>query len=227
MPVIAAASAPTAPSSAAQLAALLCSVSRATVLAIQQGTCTRLGEGELRILCVEQGEGTPLVLLTCGETFSYPLIDQPVLRSDERVFILPADAQVWRGRSLVSIGVAERGTRLLHKHLLSLHIRIFPLRQKHFVVYIGDSVPGSSVAEFEAALRDATQLRNRDDEAGSIVRADQQGGALVVTASSTATSGFTATQVGESLSTAIVFTGKIASQALVAGAELAGRGVQW
>ena len=78
-----------------QQAMVIASVSRATVLAIHSGACSRVGEGELRILRVVRPDGSPLVFLACGDAFSYPLIDQPVLRSEARVFILPADAQVW------------------------------------------------------------------------------------------------------------------------------------
>ena len=178
-------------------ASLLLNAGRATVLAIENGQCMRVGEGELRILRVTQAEGggssgSALEFLACGDDFSYPLMDQPVLRSEARVFILPAGAQ------------------------------------KHFVVYFADSVPTDNIVAFEHTLREATQLRER--ASNSVVPAtDAAGAPLATVASSTATAGagLNVTHVSDSLAVAIVFSGKITAQALIAGAELAGRGVQW
>ena len=189
-----AAATPVATPVAISSASLLATVSRATVLSVQHGQCTRVSDGELRVLSVPQAGGEPLVLLTCGESFSYPLIEQPVLRSGDRVFILPAEAQM------------------------------------HYVVNVDDSVAAESVVALERALREATLMRDRP-AGGALVPAEAGTSTAVVsaTARSSATTGYgvTATQVGESVATAIVFSGKIAAQALVAGAELAGRGVQW
>ena len=65
-----------------------------TVLSVSAGTVVRVGSGELRVLAtpIPGGLGGDLLLITCGDIFSYPLVDQPVLKAEERVYILPAEA---------------------------------------------------------------------------------------------------------------------------------------
>lgn len=65
----------------------------ANVVSVEQGQVTTLAHGVLSICTVEAG-GDHLVILSVADangnsTFSYPLVKQPILKSDTRLYILP------------------------------------------------------------------------------------------------------------------------------------------
>jgi len=65
----------------------------ANVVCVEQGVVTNLARGLLSICSVEAGGDQLIILSVAGEDgnspFSYPLVKQPILKSDHRLFILP------------------------------------------------------------------------------------------------------------------------------------------
>lgn len=119
-------------------------------------------------------------------------------------------------------------------------------------MYIGADVPLDVVGSFKRVLADATQLRLRGDTATAaaplpLARSAQATTAAATAATPRATGGTTSAAlvtvgapsgtstgshlsvagIGEALSTAIVISGKLAALALVTGADVAGRGIEW
>jgi hypothetical protein len=127
---------------------------------------------------------------------------QPVLRSDERLYIMTGSADRHFVLSLPQATTTPEQAAQLEAVLADAT----QYRQRGgdggLLDYLPSAVP-SSVAELSTTVANAA--------------------ATVYTKATT----ITAAEVGGAVSTAVVFTGKAVSAGLVAGAEYAGWGLQW
>ena len=197
---------------------LLLSVPACQVLSVNGGAVERIAGGELQLL-----QSGSMVFLACGTAFGYPLVNQPVLKSEERVFILPAEAGrhyvVYVANDVASTTVEQFEEALSATTQLRAH-----------------AAPPSAAAPEPAAAVSAPATPTPTTP--SAAAASSASSSAIVPASSASSStalarpspqasppAFSAAGVGAALSTAILFTGKVAATALVTGAELAGKGV--
>jgi hypothetical protein len=72
---------------------VLFAIPAANVVSVEQGVVSNLAHGLLSICSVEAGGDHLVILSVAGEdsnsSFSYPLVKQPILKSDNRLYILP------------------------------------------------------------------------------------------------------------------------------------------
>lgn len=228
----------------------LFSLNNVDIVSVCDGIITRVASGKISVLSAITGS-TNMLFLLC-DSFSYPLVEQPIMKSDDRLYLLPAGRGNTTNNGITSTSSSSSSSS--------------PASSTTYVLSIATSVPVEEVQEFERILAEHTNFRSRstqtlvvDRQLGStpssssstatVPRTPTAGTEIVPHALSSSTSTTThaivphhtgassylpsslshlsVTDVGSGISTGVRLAGTVTASALVVGAEYAGKGVKW
>lgn len=184
---------------------LLLELPSVQILRVCGGQVERVTTGALQVL-----QHASMLFLVCQNAFSYPLVNQPVLKSEERVFILPAEGgthyvvyvagEVPASTVAAFEEVLQSTTQMRAQMVANAQAQAAPAAQAQAIVPVASPALAVSAAPSSSAV--ASPAAARPPAARGI-----------------------AGEVGSALSSALLLTGKLASKAVVYSAELAGKGV--
>lgn len=191
---------------ATQVAELF-AIDGAQIVSVQSGQVIRVANGKLSVLSAAVTSHQRMLFLLC-DNFSYPLVEQPVMKSDDRLYLLPAqDGKTF----VVSIDGAVSASTVAEFEEVLAECTNFRRRDNHALVI--DRQTATPPAQGQAIVPTATN--------------GVAAGAITSSARPIGTAGISVSDVGSGISTGVLLAGKVAAGALVIGADYAGRGVKW
>jgi len=219
-------------SGAAEGATLLMSIPDTMVLRVQGGAVERLASGALQILQSAGG----MVFLVLGSGFSYPLVHQPCLKSEDRVFILPAEAgthfvlYISRDASTDVAARFERALATTTQLQARTNTAVVAPSAEEEAAFGDEELFGVDAGGAQAAVASTVITLHDGGAAAAPVAAapaasPRTSASLLGHLPSLPRKAPTSAEVGAALSSALLFTGHVAAKVIVAGAGIAGKGV--
>jgi hypothetical protein len=211
-------------------------VDGAQIVQVAGGDIQRVAHGRLSVLSATSSAEKMLFLLC--EDFSYPLVDQPVMKSDDRLYLLPASG----GKTyVVSLDAKTPPESVAELERVLSNCTNFRARQTQNLVLdreIGSASAGAR-AGAGAGAGAAAAASSSSSTTTALVPSDGAAAAAAAAAGAAeapselsllrppALSHLSVADVGNGLSHGVMLAGKVTANALVVGADFAGKGVRW